>query len=327
MEYANLGHSGLRVSRISLGSWLTFGNSVEDDETRKCVYTAVENGINFIDTADIYNRGGAETSLGKVIKDFQRHNLVIASKAFFPMTQDDPNNRGLSRKHLFESIDKTLARLGTDYLDIYQCHRPDFYNHTPIEETVSAMDTLIKQGKILYWGVSCWTAAQITEAVYLAKMMNMQPPVSNQPHYSLFFRKIEEEVMPVSERLGLSQIVFSPLEQGILTGKYNNGIPADSRAANDKINVFMKEKVNEEYLNKVRALEKLALEIGASTSQLALAFVLRKHNVASAIVGVSKDSQLLDNIKAIEIDYTEELSEKVEAIFANKPEPKIHGCM
>ncbi|MCK5342421.1 MAG: aldo/keto reductase, partial [Candidatus Heimdallarchaeota archaeon] len=269
----------------------------------------------------------AETSLGNVIVDFPRHSLVIASKAFFPMDQVDKNNRGLSRKHLSESIDKTLKRLGTDYLDLYQCHRPDFYNKTPIEETVSTMDTLIKHGKILYWGVSCWTAAQITEAVYLAKLMNCQPPVSHQPHYSLLYRKIEEEVMPTSERLGLSQIVFSPLEQGILTGKYNKEVPKDSRFANDQINTFMHDRMTEENLNKVRALEKLALEIGVSTSQLALAFTLRKKNVASAIVGVSRDSQLLDNIKAIEIDYTEELSEKVEAIFANKPEPKTHGCM
>ena len=327
MEYANLGRTGLKVSRIALGSWLTFGKSVADDETRKCVYTAVENGINFIDTADIYNIGEAETSLGKVIADFPRHSLVIASKAFFPMTVDDKNNRGLSRKHLSESIDKTLSRLGTDYLDIYQCHRPDFYNKTPIEETVSTMDMLIKQGKILYWGVSCWTAAQITEAVYLAKLMNCQPPVSNQPHYSLFYRKIEKEVMPTCERLGLSQIVFSPLEQGILTGKYNKEVPKDSRFANDQINTFMHDRMTEENLNKVRELEKLALEVGVSCSQLALAFTLRKKNVASAIVGVSKDSQLLDNIKAIEIDYTEELSDKVEAIFANKPEPKTHGCM
>ncbi|MCD4656209.1 MAG: aldo/keto reductase family protein [Planctomycetes bacterium] len=327
MEYSNLGHSGLKVSRIALGSWLTFGHSVADDETRKCVYTAIENGINFIDTADIYNYGEAEKSLSKVIADFPRHSLVIASKAFFPMDQVDKNNRGLSRKHLTESIDKTLQRLGTDYLDLYQCHRPDFYSKTPVEETVNTMDTLIKQGKILYWGVSCWTAAQITEAVYLAKLMNCQPPVSNQPHYSMLYRKIEEEVIPTCERLGLSQIVFSPLEQGILTGKYNKEVPKDSRFANDKINLFMHDRMNEENLAKVRELETLALELGVSCAQLALAFVLRKKNVASAIVGVSKDSQLMDNLKALEIDYTEELSEKVEAIFANKPEPKTHGCM
>ena len=326
MEYANLGRSGLKVSRISLGSWLTFGKSVEDDETRKCVYTAIENGINLIDTADIYNNGAAEVALSKVIKDFKRESLVIASKTFFPMNKDDKNNRGLSRKHIIESIEKTLTRLGIEYLDLYQCHRPDFLNKTPIEETVAAMSTLIEQGKILYWGVSCWTAAQITEAYYVSKIYGKHSLISNQPHYSMLYRKIEEETMPVSQKFGVSQIVWSPLEQGILTGKYNKEIPSNSRANNKDINIFMEKRLTEANLEKTRKLEKLALEIGLSTAQLALAWVLRREEVASAIVGVSNDRQLLDNIKAVDVKLSGDVLERIEDILQNSVDEISHGC-
>jgi len=325
MEYNSLGNSGLYVSRIALGSWLTFGTSVSEDEARKCVHTAFEQGVNFFDTADIYNKGAAETTLGKILKDFKRSDIVLASKTFFQMSEN-VNDRGLSRKHIFESIDKTLARLRTDYLDLYQCHRPDFLNNTPVEETVSAMSALVEQGKILYWGVSCWTAAQITEAVYIAKLAGLHPPISNQPHYSMLYRKIEEEIMPVSARLGLSQIVWSPLEQGILTGKYNEGIPKNSRAADERINTFIGKWLTDSNIEKVKKLEKLALEIGASTAQLAIAWVLRHNEIASAIVGVSKETQLLENLKALDVSLDAEILEKIDEILTNKPAEIQHGC-
>lgn len=319
MTYRRLGATGLHVSTISLGSWLTFGNVVDVDATRACVDAALEHGINLLDTADIYARGAAEDVLGKIIPDKKRSDLVLATKLFWPMS-DDVNDRGLSRKHIIESCEKSLRRLNTEYIDVYQCHRYD--PNTPIEEVVRGMNTLIEQGKVLYWGVSCWTAAQITEAVYLAKLMGCHPPISNQPHYSALYRKIEAEILPTCKRLGLGQIVWSPLEQGVLTGKYAKGaVPAGSRAANDKVNQFMLAKLNEDNLGKVESLRPIAGDLGCSVAQLALAWALRDDGIASTIIGATKAEQVVENAKAAEVTIPADAQARIEEILGNKPDP------
>ncbi|MDX1649386.1 MAG: aldo/keto reductase, partial [Myxococcota bacterium] len=229
MEYRRLGRSGLRVSEIALGSWLTFGSSVDPDASAKLIHKAWDLGVNLFDTADVYAGGAAEEALGRAIRDLPRHRLVIATKCYFPVSED-PNDRGLSRKHVVESVERSLRRLGTDYVDLHQCHRPD--PTTPMEETVRAYEDLIRQGKVLYWGVSEWRAAQIVDACRTADAWRAYRPVSNQPQYNLMRRQMEREVLPVSKREGLGQIVFSPLGQGVLTGKYSGGeVPSGTRAA------------------------------------------------------------------------------------------------
>ncbi len=232
MEIRRVGSSGLEVSEIALGSWLTFGSAVEVADSAKVIEAAHELGITFFDTADIYATGAAEEVLGRTLRGISRHHLVIATKCFFPMS-DRPNDHGLSRKHIFESVEASLGRLQTDYLDIHQCHRPD--PDTPVAETVRAYDDLIRQGKILYWGVSEWDADRIAQACAMADRMNAPRPISNQPNYSIMRRGIEARILPESKRLGLGQIVFSPLAQGVLTGKYCGGaMPEGSRATDAK---------------------------------------------------------------------------------------------
>ena len=230
MKYRNVGNAGIKVSEIALGSWLTYGGSEGLETTRKCVKTAVDHGVNYLDLADVYSGGDAERTVGKVIKDLglNRQHLVIASKVYWPMS-DDVNDRGLSRKHIMESIDGTLERLGVDYLDFYFCHRYDA--NTPVEEVVRAMDDLVHQGKILYWGTSVWNAAQLEDAVGTAKLVNAYRPQVEQPRYNMLDRHIEPAIMPKAAEHGMGIVVFSPLAQGLLTGKYNEGIPEDSRAA------------------------------------------------------------------------------------------------
>ena len=316
MKYVNLGRSGLKISRVSLGSWLTFGNSVEQRVVDEVISRAIDLGVNLLDTADVYHRGEGEKSLAKAVKGRRREHLVLASKCFFPMS-DDVNDRGLSRKHVFESVHATLSRLETDYLDLYQCHRPD--PETPLGETVMAMDDLIRQGKVLYWGVSEWPAKRIVEAVELAEAGGMHAPISNQPKYNLLEREIEEDVIPASEGVGVGQIVFSPLAQGVLAGKYRAGDapPADTRAANPRINQFMGRYLTEDRLSQVARFSDLCAQYEVRPTEVALAWCLRLDNVNSVIVGASKVSQIEENAAAAELVLQPDLERALEEVFPN----------
>lgn len=314
MKYRRLGKAGIKISEVSLGSWLTYGKSIDKNTAYECIKTALENGINLIDTADIYNYGQSESTLGEILKEFKRSDLVLATKVFFPMSQNI-NDRGLSRKHIIESCNKSLKRLQTDYIDLYQCHR--FDNEVELEELISAMDDLVRMGKILYWGVSEWTALQICDSVHISRYYNKTKPSSNQPVYNMLNRYIENEVMPLCKREGIGLIVFSPLAEGILTGKYNNGIPKNSRASNSNINMFIKNKLTEENINKVRKLTHIADNLGTTMSQLALAWCLRKEEITSVIIGASNPNQIIENIKSIEISLESSILNKIEDILEN----------
>jgi len=325
MVYANLGNSGLKLSRVGLGSWLTYGTDVDADTTTQCVRAALDAGINFIDTADIYALGQAETVLGQVLSKLfgtksdavRRQDLVIATKAFWPMT-DNVNDRGLSRKHLFESVHNSLRRLQLDYADLYKCHRYDA--ETPVEEIVRAMDDLIRQGKVLYWGTSCWTAAQITDAVRTARALGAHPPISNQPPYNMIDRHIEVDILSRSASEGVSQVVFSPLGQGLLTGKYTSQkVPAGTRAANERLGRFLRPTLTDENLQRVSQLGSLAKELDMPLAQMALAWCLRQANVTSVIIGATKPEQVTQNAGAAMRQLSTEVIERIEEILANKP--------
>jgi voltage-dependent potassium channel beta subunit len=314
MKYRRLGNSGLKVSEISLGSWLTYGKTVEDNTAEKTIHKAYELGINFFDSANVYERGEGERVMAGALKEYPRESYVITTKAFWPMGEG-PNDRGLSRKHVIEQVNASLKRMNLDYVDIFYCHRYD--QETPVEETLRAIDDLIRQGKILYAGVSEWSAAQIEEAVSVADKFLLDRIVVNQPVYNMLNRYIEKEVIPVSSKHGIGQVVFSPLAQGILTGKYKgNTIPEDSRASNDDINNFMKGMLNETTFTKLEQLEKIAKELEITLPSLALAWILRQPNVASALIGASRPSQVEENVKAVEIELTSEVIEKIEGILA-----------
>jgi voltage-dependent potassium channel beta subunit len=298
MKYRNLGRSGLSVSEISLGSWLTLGSSVDRAATRELVQAAYDLGINFFDTADAYARGAGEEALGAALKGIPRPYVVIATKCFFPMS-DRPNDRGLSRKHIRESTEASLKRLGTDYIDLMQCHRAD--PSTPMEETVRAFEDLIRQGKLLYWGVSEWRAEQILDACRTADATGGFRPISNQPQYSIARRGIEKAVIPTCVREGLGQVVWSPLAQGALTGKYAGGqLPSGSRATDDQRNSFMQDFLKPAELARVEQLRPFADALGVSMAELALAWCLREPNVSSVIIGATRREQIEQNVKAVE---------------------------
>lgn len=315
MEYRKLGKSGLKVSEISLGGWVTFGNQVTDtDLTREILLKAYESGINFFDQADIYANGKSEEMMGHVLKELPRHRLVISSKVYWPMS-DDVNDRGLSRKHVLESIDKSLKRLQTDYLDIYFAHRYD--PETPMEEIVMAFDQVVRSGRALYWGTSEWTAAQIAEAVAFAKANGLHAPVVEQPQYSLLYRdRVEKEILPYTEPHGLGLVVWSPLGMGMLTGKYDNGIPEGTRMSLNE--GFAKRLVTDSNVQKVKELQTIAEELGLTRSELALAWVLRQKGVSSAIIGATKVSHVEDNIKAAGVKLSDEVIARIEALFPAK---------
>lgn len=297
MKYRRLGNAGVKLSEIGLGGWLTFGKTTGEDTGKEIIRAAFESGVNFFDTANVYAQGACETMWGQLLKPYERSSFVLASKVYFPMG-DGPNDRGLSRKHIMEQCEASLKRLGVDYLDLYQCHRHD--EETPLSETVRAMDDLVHQGKILYWGFSCWPAAKIRETVTLCGS-GLYTPVSSQPHYNLLMRDIEREVLPTCRENGIGQVVFSPLEQGILTGKYRPGEPhpAGSRASDDRQNQFMKDLVEDDAkLERVQQLQRVAEEAGLTQGQLALAWLLHQDGVTSCITGASRPDQIRENAGA-----------------------------
>lgn len=318
MEYRKLGHSGLMVSEVCLGSWLTYGNSTENATAEACIDKAYELGINFFDTANVYARGKSEEVVGKSLAKFPRDSYVVATKVFFGMNDGPmPNNKGLSRKHIMEQCNQSLKRLGTDYIDLYQCHRYDA--NTPLEETLRALDDLITQGKVLYTGFSEWTAAQIRDSVKFQTAHNFDRFISSQPFYNILGRGVEKEVIPACQQEGIGQIVFSPLAQGILTGKYKPGqpLPEGSRAADPKQNDFLnKGNLDQSTLEKVQRLAPIAEGLGLSLAQLAVAWCLRQDNVSSVIIGASKPEQVTDNAGASGVKLSAETLAAIDAAIA-----------
>ena len=300
MRYRRLGDAGVKVSVISLGSWLTYGGRVEEQTARLCIARAYELGVNFFDTANVYAHGAAERVMGRALAEFPRDSYALATKVYFPMG-DGPNDRGLSRKHVFEQCHHSLRRLGADYIDLYQCHRYD--SETPLEETCEIMNDLIRQGKILYWGVSEWSADQIRAAFDVCRAMGWTPPASNQPEYNALQRSIEEAVLPVSEELGVGNVVWSPIAQGVLTGKYVSvdDLPPGSRA-NGEAAGFMGRYLNQDVLDAVQALGPVAERSGCSLTQLALAWCLRQPSVSSVIVGATRVEHVDENVAAGDLD-------------------------
>ncbi|HFC10001.1 MAG TPA: aldo/keto reductase [Chloroflexi bacterium] len=319
MHYRRLGQSGIKVSEISYGAWVTFGNQLSQQEATDLVHAAYDRGINFFDNADVYARGQAEIIMGKAIQGLPREGLVLSSKVFWP-TMPGPNGRGLSRKHMSESLHASLRRLQTDYLDIYYCHR--FDPDTPVEEVVYTMNIFIQQGKILYWGTSEWTAAQIVEAVGLARQHHLIPPVVEQPQYNMLHRRrVEMELAPVARRFGIGLTTWSPLYSGILTGKYNDGIPEGSRASLENMG-WIRDRITPEVIAKVRQLSALAADLDITTAQLAIAWLLRRKEVSSVITGATRMDQLEENLGAAEAldKLGDEVLERIEAILQNAPE-------
>ena len=314
MDYRKLGSCGMRVSALSIGGWTTFGESVKDiGLTRKILHAAIDGGMNYIDLADIYAIGECETAAGEILKDFPRHELVVASKTFWPMS-DDTNDRGLSRKHIMESVEKSLKRVKTDYFDLYYCHR--FDDDTPIEETVRALDDLVHQGKILYWGTSEWRGCQISDAVRLCGRYGLYRPQVEQPEYSLLYREpVERDSGPVAQSLGLGIVIWSPLGSGVLTGKYDNGIPKDSRVARMGAESLPGNPYTQGNVEKVKKMKKIADEVGCTRAQLALAWAVSRPGITSVITGATKVAHVKDNLGAVDIEITAEIEDALDVLF------------
>ena len=322
MEYNNLGKTGLQISRLSLGSWLTFGKQIESSTAEDLMVLAYENGINFFDNAEIYSRGMSEIVMGEILKKqaWSRDSFIVSSKVFFGNGGQLPTQKGLNRKHVFEACDQALKRLQVDYLDLYLCHRPD--KNTPIEETVWAMHHLIAQGKILYWGTSEWSAQEIMEAHLFAKQNHLIGPVVEQPEYNMFTRaKVEVEFDQLYKTVGLGTTVWSPLASGILTGKYNNGFPKETRLGLDGLEWLKDKNLTEDRIEKVKELSVLAGDLGISLPVLGLSWCLSNKNVSTVILGASKVEQLKENLKAIEAQHllTPEILLNIDAILENVP--------
>ncbi len=314
MHYRRLGHSGLKVSEISLGSWVTFGSQIKESTAIDLVHAAFDQGVNFFDNADVYANGQAEIVMGKAIKTLPRENLVLSSKVFYP-TSSGPNGRGLSRKHITESIDASLKRLGTDYIDLYYCHR--FDPDTPIEEVVRTMDDLIHRGKVLYWGTSEWEAGQVAQAYGLARQYWLIPPTMEQPQYNLFHRRrVEWELSSLCKDFGLGLTTYSPLFFGILTGKYNDGIPEGSRASLPDM-AWIQDHITPKNIDRVRQLSDLAEELGMTITQLSIAWILRRKEVSSVITGATHLEQLDENLGAAEMIplLTDDILNRIEEIM------------
>ncbi len=312
MEFRYLGNSGLKISEITYGNWLTHGSQVENETAAQCVRAALDSGISTFDTADVYANTKAETVLGDALKGERRESLEIFTKVYWPTGPGGKNDTGLSRKHIMESINGSLQRLQTDYVDLYQAHRYD--TETPLEETMQAFADIVRQGKALYIGVSEWTADQIRDGVKLSKELGFQL-ISSQPQYSMLWRVIEDEVIPTSRELGLSQIVWSPVAQGVLTGKYKPGEqpPAGSRATDEKGGADMISRfMNDDVLTRVQALQPVADELDLSMAQLAVAWVLQNDNVAAALIGASRPEQVTENVKAAGVKIPAELMARID---------------
>ena len=321
MEHRYLGNSGLKISEITYGNWLTHGSQVENDTATKCVHAALDNGISTFDTADVYANTVAEQVLGDALKGQRRESLEIFTKVYFPTGPKGHNDTGLSRKHIMESINGSLSRLGTDYVDLYQAHRYDY--ETPLEETMQAFADVVRAGKALYIGVSEWNADQLRAAHYLARDLGIQL-VSNQPQYNMLWRVIESEVVPASKELGISQVVWSPIAQGVLTGKYKPGqpAPAGSRATDEKggKDMITDRYLDDETLNAVGKLEPIAADLNLTMAQLAIAWVLANDNVATALVGASRPEQVESNVAAAGVKLDAEVLARIDDALGDLPE-------
>jgi len=314
MEFRHLGRSGLKISEIAYGNWITHGSQVEEDAANACVRAALDEGITTFDTADVYAGTRAEEVMGRALKGQRREGLEIFTKVYWP-TGSGPNDRGLSRKHIMESINGSLRRLQTDYVDLYQAHRFDY--ETPLEETLRAFDDLVRQGKVLYIGVSEWKASEIAEALAIAEEMGFDRIVSSQPQYSMLWRVIESEVVPLCEQEGIGQIVWSPIAQGVLTGKYLPGKPppSGSRATDENGgDNFIKGLLRDEVLTRVQQLKPIAEEVGLTMAQLAVAWVLQNPNVSAAIVGATRPEQVRDNVKASGVKLEAEILKRIDDV-------------
>lgn len=314
MQYRRLGRSGLKLSEIGLGGWLTFGHVHDERSGREVMDTAFDCGVNFFDTANVYAAGDCEALWGRLLAAYPRASYVLATKVYFPMGEG-PNDCGLSRKHVTEQCDASLRRLQTDYIDLYQCHR--FDSETPLEETIRAMDDLTHQGKILYWGFSCWPANEIRRTFEICGDRHYAP-VSSQPHYNMLLRDLEVEVMPACRDLGVGHVVFSPLEQGLLTGKYKPGqpLPEGSRAADERQNQFIVERARDQRtLEHIARLQEVADEVGCSMGQLSLAWILSRREITSCIVGATRPQQIEENAGASGIELSEKQLERIDEII------------
>lgn len=322
MEYVNLGKSGLQISRLSLGSWLTFGKQIEDSTAERLMEIAYDNGINFFDNAEIYARGQSEIVMGKILKksNWSRDSYLVSSKVFFGTGGQWPTQKGLNRKHIIEGCHQALQRFQLDYLDLYLCHRPD--KSTPIEETVWSMHQLIMQGKILYWGTSEWSAQEIMEAHMFAKQNHLIGPIVEQPEYNMFARhKVEVEFSQVYKTVGLGTTIWSPLASGVLSGKYNDKFPSDTRLGMEGLDWLKEKNITIDRIQKVQKLATLASKLGVSLPVLSIAWCLNNKNVSTVILGASKEDQLKENLKSLEYQkiVTDEIYQEIENIIENKP--------
>jgi voltage-dependent potassium channel beta subunit len=321
MNYRRLGKAGIKISELSLGAWVTYGGQVGEDIALKCMSAAYDAGVNFYDNAEAYARGNAEIVMGNVIKKlgWRRDGIVVSSKVFWG--GDGPNDQGLSHKHIYEACRNSMKRLQLDYLDLFYCHRPD--PNTPIEETVRAMDDLIHQGKILYWGTSEWSAADIMHAYSVAREYDLTPPTMEQPQYNMLHRdRVEKEYLPLYREIGLGTTIWSPLASGLLSGKYNDGIPPGSRATLKGYEWLREYIITPQNLEKVKKLQPIAAQLNCTLAQLALAWCLKSPYVSTVITGASQPEQVVENMKALEVapKVTSEVMEKIEAVLGNKPQ-------
>ena len=321
MRYRRLGSAGIRLSEFSLGAWVTYGGQVGEETATKCTSKAFELGVNFFDNAEAYAGGNAEIVMGNVIKKLglRRSDIVISSKVFWG--GDGPNDTGLSRKHIYEACRKSLKRLQLDYLDLFFCHRPD--PNTPIEETVRAMDDLVHQGLVLYWGTSEWSAAEIMRAYGVAKELGLTPPQMEQPQYNMLHReRVEKEYLPLYREIGLGTTIWSPLASGLLTGKYNDGIPPGSRASLDGYSWLREEVITRENIEKVKALEPIAKELGCTMAQLALAWSRKNDDVSTVITGATKPEQVEENMASSDFvsALKPDVMERIDSVLQNKPD-------
>lgn len=324
MEYRRMGNTGLQLSVLSYGSWVTFSKQIDDSASDALMTAAYEAGVNFFDNAESYALGESEKMMGRILKkkNWDRSSYIVSSKAFFGWhgAANKPNQKGLSRKHLREACHEALQRLQVEYLDLYFCHRPD--KNTPVEEVVRTMNTLIQQGKILYWGTSEWSAAEIVEAHMIARQLHLEGPSVEQTQYNLFERdKLEAEYYTIFKNIGMGTTIWSPLASGLLTGKYNNGVPADSRMGLEDMAWLKDKTISEDRIKRVKALDVVAKELGTTLATLSIAWCIRNPNVTTAILGATRMNQLTENLGAVDVlpKLTDEVMLKIDEIAGNKP--------